>query len=247
LIIVISFLFFFHLLVLFLQTLYSMTDSAPPILDIGANCNMPVRFVGDNVFGSFSKVLDFFSGTGLKLADVDLLLRKQNSYEYTIVMDVKFTRTSCWVRLLNFNPTADEGLYLCDAVQLHDAGLRAGRIAPNTWNQIALSTRSSDKLVRIYINGKKLAEQAVADVSWSKSVAVHMGPPDGARDNPVLNPYLSFFNDCGDACNCNGGGGQNAAGRVRQILVFDRMLQDNELEVINQKARSRPQTPGSSP
>lgn len=228
------------------RSFYSSIDGPRPIEDIGSYCAMSSRFVADNVRGTPSNVLDFMGGTGVVVRDVDLILRKDNDkssdIQYSIAMDIFMRNTNCWVRLLNVKPDSSGGVYLCGQAGVTIKGgsgntISGGAVYPNQWYHIVIATKASGE-VNVYVNGAPVIQGSMSANDWQQSMIIQRpasNTPEG-RAPPYYVPYMSFFNDCGDSCNCQNGGGSQSAGRVKRIQLFNRMISASEVDVLWAKA-----------
>eukprot|EP00300_Choanocystis_sp_HF-7_P024177 c25586_g1_i1.p1 GENE.c25586_g1_i1~~c25586_g1_i1.p1 ORF type:complete len:528 (-),score=84.49 c25586_g1_i1:372-1955(-) len=230
------------------KTFFSMMEGAPSIVDIGKACGKPARFVSDAVHRRSSVVLDFVSGSGLAIPDVDLLLLENGdarNVRYTVAMEIKMRRTTCWVRLLNVNPTSNDGLYLCNQLNLFPTAAQGGTLSPNKWHHVVISASAADSTVQFFVDGKSTYKGKIPETNWAQTLGIRSGGDPSMRkemgDNKLLDaPYMSFFNDCGKDCLCEGGGGQNSAGHVRSIQLYKRALNETDVEVLFQRSTTPP-------
>ena len=206
-----------------------MMEGAPAIVDIGNACQNPARFVSDSVRRRSNTVLEFASGSGLAIPDIDLLLigdgGDASKVAYSVAMEINMRRTSCWVRLLNVNPASNDGLYLCESLNLRPTSAVGGpALRPKKWYHVVVTASAERGSVAFYVEGQKQYEGNLSATDWVRTMGIRSGGNAETRQATGASklidaPYMSFFNDCGKQCLCQGGIGNNAGGRVRSIQV----------------------------
>eukprot|EP00301_Raphidiophrys_heterophryoidea_P027466 c9670_g1_i1.p1 GENE.c9670_g1_i1~~c9670_g1_i1.p1 ORF type:complete len:741 (+),score=155.42 c9670_g1_i1:57-2225(+) len=203
------------------KNLSSVVGNVPPIVDIGAQCtdsHMKARFVGNSVRKQWTTVLDVPAGTGLAF-NASNVLPSGDGTQYSVVFDVRFARTSCFVRLLNLNASDSFGVYLCDNVYVYPNARVGPYLAPRTWHHIVITTEPS-KYTQIFVNGQLQYGWTVPNDVWARALQrqpQYAGTP--APDNLMV-----FFNDCGYVCRCANGEGQQSQVLVKRIQIYNRPL-----------------------
>jgi len=207
----------------------SVVGTVPPIIDIGTKCadtHMTARFVGSKVRGSWTTVLDVRAGTGLAF-NASGVLESGRETVYTLVVDARFMRTSCFVRLLTMNSTDDFGVYLCDNVFVYPNARFGENLHPNRWYHFTISTQP-DRLTRVYVNGRLEYEWVVPEDIWLR---VFQRQPQ-YEGMPEPDNLMIFFNDCGFTCRCANGEGEQSQAYVRRVQIYKRVLTDIEVESL---------------
>jgi len=207
------------------KTLQSIYNGSA-LIDIG-NCtnnkNTRGKFLGMNVRGQFKTVFFTRSGYGLTF-NVSGTLNVGDNTEYSVVMDVRMSKTNCYVRLLNVNSPNDFGLYLCGNVNVFPDARVGPYIYPNSWYHIILTTRP-DKLTEIFVQGKSIGRWFVKADAWRYGLRL----PDPSQKIPI---EMTFFNDCGKICGCSGGFGEQSDAMVNRIQIYNRAITADEAEYI---------------
>lgn len=190
----------------FQNTLSSDVGSAPALTDIGAGSSV---FAVETVGGESRTVLQFPIGHGLQLTQTDNLIANDT---YTMVVYFRFTEVSNYRKIIDVADGAlDDGLYNLNSTLRYypQSGSSDTPIQPDLYVQVAL-TRDQSGTVKGYVDG---TEQVSFDDTGSIAVIT------GAN-------ILRFFIDD------NTTGGEQAAGAVARIRLFDTVLSAAQIQAL---------------
>ena len=168
-------------------------------------------FTTITVDGETLQVLEVEPGEGLRLAGLAELAED----EYTFLLRVRLASNPSYQKIVDFkNRAADQGLYLFDDFLRYFGDspeppyTRARQVAGDELVQIALTRRSSDDLVRVYLNGK----QAFAFID------------DGGLAEIGTDGVIHFLMDDTQFSST-----ENPQGVVDRIRIWDTALTDEEI------------------
>jgi hypothetical protein len=191
----------------------STVAGAPELTDLGVGN----RFAFETIDGISRRVLKFPEGNGLALSTAGLVDPRNHS----VVVLFRFAEVSGYRRILDFsNSTADDGLYNLNgkvvlygrAASYRDA-FSEGIVFDDSYAQVVLTsaaTADGAQQTTVYVNG---ARAATARTSQGFDLQSGM---------------LRFFQD-----NTSGpAGGEESAGAVACILLYDGALSSGEIEVV---------------
>eukprot|EP00301_Raphidiophrys_heterophryoidea_P008134 c13059_g1_i1.p1 GENE.c13059_g1_i1~~c13059_g1_i1.p1 ORF type:complete len:2319 (+),score=542.84 c13059_g1_i1:37-6993(+) len=191
--------------------------SAIAITHIGDSCSpaKPVKFVKTMIRGKESSAMRFEMGTGFNITGLAGRLNTDTQTTFTLAMMVKFERTSCRVRILNVNPQNDNGLYICDGLQLQPEPPAGDPLAAMDWNHIVVST-SADRRTKLYVNGVLEKDWTATRVAWD----------GGLR---IRGSSIALFNDCGK-CPCTSG--EDSAGWIASVSLYNSVLDSSVVKAL---------------
>lgn len=187
----------------------SEVSGAPDLVPLGKGN----RFATEDVDGAAQEVLTFPKGGGLSLATEDLV----DSRAHSVVMVFRLAALSGWRRLLDFSDgQSDSGLYsLFGLADLYSGDLSPSRgtvFARNTFAQVALTNAPAGERQRTiaYVNGTRVNVRTTAEGFDLEAGSLRL-----FKDNAV-----------------GGGKGEESAGALACLLVYDGTLRAAEVEEV---------------
>eukprot|EP00301_Raphidiophrys_heterophryoidea_P008522 c13143_g1_i2.p1 GENE.c13143_g1_i2~~c13143_g1_i2.p1 ORF type:complete len:2403 (-),score=490.76 c13143_g1_i2:73-7281(-) len=181
----------------------------------GINAQNKNGFVTTLVNGKQQTVYRFNEGSGFVIPNLNSVMQTGDQSTYTLAFYAKFENTGCFVRLLNLDPGTDNGLYLCEGLQLVPERSAGHVIKAREWHHIAIST-ATDRNSRLYIDGRLVLAWKPSKASWA-----------GLK---ISRGFLVLFNDCGNQCGCVSE--ENASGWIASVRLYNRVLSDDEVDSL---------------
>jgi PASTA domain/Concanavalin A-like lectin/glucanases superfamily len=189
------------------NSLTSSIEGPGSLTNVGAGND----FATETVRGESDRVLTFPEGNGLSLVDPGLVPNN----DYSVVLAFRFTDLDTYDRILDTSGEADHGLYQhLGALDFHDSDSvnhegPSGAIEANEYVEVGF-TRDSGERIAGYANG--VQQFSYTDVNADENALIGL---DGLR----------FFLD---------DGGEEAAGAVARIRLFNRALSADQVRDVFQ-------------
>lgn len=184
------------------NSLASSDGNSASLVDLGTG-----SFVTDTVAGQQCTVFDFAEQTGLSLDIAGLF----ETSAYSFVAMMRFSETSSYAKILDVrNRNLDEGLYAYQSglIYYDYSNNNLDQLSNDVWAQVVLAYDGST--LRGYVDGVEAF--AVADSS---------------NVGGIGSSNLFFFRDDQDTSD-----GENSAGRVANIQLYDHALSAQEVAAL---------------